>query len=315
MAVVRQVNLSSNISGVAKYTDPNLVIPWGLSHNKGGPWFLALNGTSLGEIYQGNGQRKNLVVDIPRYNPEIPNTPTDVVTFGESTIIVTHAGVILLYNPNINPTSATILINRSSVDANYTGITFFEGYFYVANFHSGYIEMYDSGFNFISQFNDPSVPAGYVPWNVKAFDCRIFVTFVPSSLTPGVGNGLIDVFLPNGVFEKRFNSSGPLNLPWGLAKTDRWGCLKDALIVGNNGDGYINAFCFDTGFLLEPILARGTPFCDQDVPNKTPVQIIGLFGLGFGNDGCAGNCDELYFNAAINDGTGGLFGRLEFDRK
>ena len=51
----QQTNLVSDIAGVALFTDPNLVNPWGLSHNPTGPWWISDNGTGLSTLYNGNG--------------------------------------------------------------------------------------------------------------------------------------------------------------------------------------------------------------------------------------------------------------------
>src|SRR5579862_2726007 len=49
----RQTNLVSDIAGVARTTDPNLVNPWGLAELPGGPLWVADNGTGVASIYVG----------------------------------------------------------------------------------------------------------------------------------------------------------------------------------------------------------------------------------------------------------------------
>jgi hypothetical protein len=44
--------------------------------------------------------------------------------------------------------------------------------------------------------------------------------------------------------------------------------------------------------------------------NRQPVEIEGLWGIRFGNDGTAGSSRELFFAAGIDDEAHGLFGKL-----
>ena len=61
--------------------------------------------------------------------------------------------------------------------------------------------------------------------------------------TAGPGNGFVNTFDLNGNFLKRVVSNGPLNSPWGVAIAPaNWGAFGGALLVGNFGDGTINAF-------------------------------------------------------------------------
>jgi len=72
---------------------------------------------------------------------------------------------------------------------------------------------------------------------------------------PGPGNGFVDVFDLDGNLIKRLISNGALNSPWGLALApSNFGDLSNSLLVGNFGDGVINAFNPGTGAPLGPIL-------------------------------------------------------------
>src|SRR5947199_3189402 len=61
----QQTNLVSDIAGVARFTDANLVNPWGLSHSPTGPWWVSDNGTGVATLYDGSGRAIPLVVTIP----------------------------------------------------------------------------------------------------------------------------------------------------------------------------------------------------------------------------------------------------------
>lgn len=96
---------------------------------------------------------------------------------------------------------------------------------------------------------------------------------------------------------------GRLNSPWGLALAPAdFGRFSNALLVGNFGDGRINAYDLNTGEFLGQL---------RDQAN-TPITIDDLWALGFGNDANAGLHNELFFTAGINDEADGLFGKITF---
>ena len=80
------------------------------------------------------------------------------------------------------------------------------------------INVFDSTFAPVSlpgAFTDPTLPAGYVPFNVRDIDGKVYVTYAPSgvanqrAVTPG--QGFVNVFDENGAFCK--GSSATTNLP------------------------------------------------------------------------------------------------------
>jgi uncharacterized protein (TIGR03118 family) len=112
----------------------------------------------------------------------------------------------------------------------------------------------------------------------------------------GPGNGFVDVFDTSGNFLQRLVSMGPLNSPWGLALAPSdFGQFSNDLLVGNFGDGVINAFNPTSGLLLGQL----------DNAGGSPITIDGLWGLRFGNGGNGGAPDTLFFIAGI-PGTGML---------
>ena len=72
------------------------------------------------------------------------------------------------------------------------------------------------------------------------------------------------------------------------------------MLVGNFGDGTINAFDITTGALAGTLLNA----------QSQPIVNEGLWGLTFGNGGNGGNSGTLYFAAGIEDETHGLFGSI-----
>jgi uncharacterized protein (TIGR03118 family) len=64
----------------------------------------------------------------------------------------------------------------------------------------------------------------------------------------GRGKGFVDVFTNDGALVRRLVTRGALNSPWGLALApDSFGSFGGALLVGNFGDGSINAYNPVTG--------------------------------------------------------------------
>ncbi|MGH9761724.1 MAG: TIGR03118 family protein [Blastocatellia bacterium] len=117
----------------------------------------------------------------------------------------------------------------------------------------------------------------------------------------GVGNGFVDIFSPGGTLMRQFAAQGTLNSPWGMVFAQSFGVFSNALLVGNFGDGTINAFDIDTGnFLGQLTDTRGLP-----------IFIDGLWSLVFGNGGQGGNPNVLYFTAGPNSEADGLFGDLQ----
>src|SRR5262249_11411545 len=89
-----QTNLLSDIPGVARLTDSNLVNPWGLTFAPTGPFWISDNGTGLAAVYDGAGQsvppNAPLVVTIPLPPRGSGNAaPTSTVFNGTGDFIVT----------------------------------------------------------------------------------------------------------------------------------------------------------------------------------------------------------------------------------
>jgi uncharacterized protein (TIGR03118 family) len=122
---------------------------------------------------------------------------------------------------------------------------------------------------------------------------------------PGSGFGFVSVFAPNGQFVRRIASHGALNAPWGLALAPAsFGRFSNRLLVGNFGDGAINAYDVATGKFAGRL--RGA--------DHKPIVIEGLWGIAFGNGLLNQPVDTLFFTAEPGDEEHGLFGRLDVIR-
>ena len=114
-----------------------------------------------------------------------------------------------------------------------------------------------------------------------------------------------DVFNTNGNLIKRLISNGPLNSSCGLVQASGdFGSFSNDLLVGNFGDGTINAF--------DPL--SGAFMSQLEDQSGHPIAFEGLCGLLFGNGVNGGAKNQLFFSAGI-PGPGevedhGLFGVL-----
>jgi uncharacterized protein (TIGR03118 family) len=153
-------------------------------------------------------------------------------------------------------------------------------------------------------FADPNIPAGYAPFGIQNIDGSLFVTYAKQNAAKhddvaGAGHGFVDVFDTDGRLLRRFASRGPLNSPWGVARASyAFGRFSGDVLIGNFGNGQVNAFDSDGNFLSA--LRDG---------NGKPIAIDGLWTLTLGG-GRNSNSDTLYFTAGPNGETDGLFGTI-----
>jgi len=106
---------------------------------------------------------------------------------------------------------------------------------------------------------------------------------------------------------RRVASKGPLDSPWGLAlASGNFGLFSNDLLVGNFGNGRINAFDLNANTSGGEAVHLG-PLHSSKGP---PLKIDGLWALQFGNGAGAGSKDTLFFTAGPFDESHGLFGSL-----
>jgi uncharacterized protein (TIGR03118 family) len=327
-------NLQSDIAGVADRTDPNLVNAWGLALNTNANIFwVADNGSGLSTLYQLDGTLVPLVVTIPPTSADTGTppqaAPTGIVfsTFQNAFLLSDgqpaafifdgEDGSITAWNGGLKPvTSAVNKVDNSAARAVYKGLALAvrpDGggpTLYATNFHDGTVDIFDSKFQQIKiagSFVDPNPPpvpegaTGWAPFGIANIDNLLYVTFAAQNGekhddVAGPHNGFVDVFNTEGHLLKRLITGGQLDSPWGLARVpDHFGRFDDeVLLVGNFGNGQINAYDIRSGAFLSTLLHR----TDQ------PLEFNGLWSLVFVKD-------HLYFTAGIADEAHGLFGVIE----
>lgn len=334
-----QTNLVSDISGTAP--DSNLVNPWGLARGPATPFWVANNGTGTSSLYDGLGNpfpaASPLVVNVPppkNASAGTKATPTGIIFNGSMDfavaagkpalfIFVTEDGTISGWNSSVNLHNAILMKDNSASGAVYKGATIAElngkHFLYVTNFHSGHIEVYDSGFNRVTLKGDafsgddddsdfePSRLRDLSPFNVQNVGGNLVVTYAkPDAVrhddVKGPGFGAVAIFSPSGKLLARLQHGDWLNAPWGvaLAPSD-FGEFSHALLIGNFGSGQIaayNPFTFKFMGLMKN-------------PDDSTLSIDGLWALVFGNGANSAAYNALFFTAGIQGEAHGLFGSVK----
>jgi len=318
-----QVNLASDVPGLAPVTDLNLVNPWGMSFSPTGPFWFADNGSGVSDLLDGRGQPVPLVVTVP------PGSPTGTafnegpgfvvsengVSAPSRFLFATEDGTLSGWTEVVDPSRALLAVDNSSVGAVYKGLALAtdaagQSFLYAADFGRGTIDVFDQDFRPIARpgsFQDPNLPDGFAPFNIQNIHNLLVVTYAQQDDAhqddvAGEGHGFIDVFDPGGSLLERFASGGALNSPWGLALAPaEFGPFGGTLLVGNNGDGRINAYDPRSGAFLGPL-------ADD---NGIPITIPELWALTFGNDHEGGAADTLFFTAGLDHEQHGLFGAIQ----
>jgi uncharacterized protein (TIGR03118 family) len=323
-----QVNLVSDVPGLAALVSPDLVNPWGISTSPNGEFWISEAGMGTTALFNGAGTPHGLVVQVP--SPLGEGTPTGTVfnstgqgfdisaggmTASSIFLFATTDGTIAGWNPAVAPYQTITAISQPGAD--FTGLALSAGpggtYLYVTDFANGTVDVFNDQFQRLALpggFRDASIPAGFSPFNVAVIDGEVFVTYAhrgnssggagARELEPQSTGGFVDVFDLKGQFQKRL-TGGDLNAPWGIVKAPGdFGLLGNDILVGGFGDGHISAFDPVTGRFINTL---------NDTQGR-PIAVGGLWALIFGNGASAGDTDTLYFTAGINGQRHGLFGAI-----
>jgi uncharacterized protein (TIGR03118 family) len=341
-----QTNLVSDVPGMAAVPDSHLLNPWGLSSGPTTPLWVSDNNGGVSTLYNGQGAIVPLVVSIPTETNGSPGSPTGTVfnSAGKGFDVVAGdptTSAFFFFDTEDGDIDAWAGGNQATVEvknagAGYKGLAFGadaagDNLLYAANFAQDTIDVFDQNFKLVQgaagssamkspitiagTFNDPTLPAGYAPFNIQAINGLLYVEYAQFDPTtteglPGAGKGFVDIYNGDGVLmtPNHLTSGGALNAPWGVALApSNFGSFSNDLLVGNFGDGHINAFDPVHGtFIAQLTLANGQAFQEDD-----------LWALRFGNgatDKTTGALlaptNTLYFTAGINDQKDGLLGTL-----
>jgi len=243
-------------------------------------------------------------------------------------LFATEDGTIVGWNPGVNPpgfdpkkhgTYGIIAVDNSNnpivgQGAVYKGLAIATDAggttrLYVTNFRAGTVEVYDTNFKPVvspGTFTDSTLPRGYAPFNIGLVSGKLVVTYavqdaVKHDDVAGMSHGVVDIFDLGGQSFQRLIQHGQLNSPWGVALAPAgFGALGGSLLIGNFGNGHIDAYNPTTGLFIDKL---------RD-PRGHEIVIDGLWSLRVGNGGNGGKTDTVYFTAGPNGEQDGLFGAI-----
>ena len=334
-----RTNLISNVMNRHPgLVDPNLKNAWGITAGPSTPIWVSDNNSSKATVYSGgvNGSKVtlDLTVPVPGGNPtgQVFN-PTTAFPVGGST---GPAAIFIVDSDSIGSTQSPgeiaawdggkKFVVEDSPTGGPGGMTptgaVFKGLaiaastkagpeLFAADVANGTVDVFNSSFASVStptEFKDPMLPAGYVPFGIQNLGNKIYVTYGKQNASKtdvlrGAGLGVVDVYSVNGVLLHHLVSNGsssPLDAPWGLAIAPAgFGPFAGDLLVGNLGNGWVNAFNPATGAFMGTL----------DGSNGYPITIHGLWGLMVGNSAFGGS-SSVVFSAGPNHYNNGVVGIL-----
>jgi uncharacterized protein (TIGR03118 family) len=315
-----QANAATNVyavkvvaadAGAAPHTDANLVNPWGLAASSGSPWWVANQGTNTTSLYAADGTPNALVVSNP-------GTPAGIVFNNTSAFVINGLATQFIFadrNATIRAYSSsfgTSTVTTAFGTGSFTGLAIVAGpSLVVANFGDGVVAGFDSSFHAMSlgsKFVDPTLPAGYAPYNVQNLGGTIFIAFAQRStagaVVVGRGLGIVAAFDSQGNFLRVVAKNGAaLNAPWGMALAPAsFGLFAGDLLVANTGNGQIHAYRLTGGIYKHDGVLR--------LADGTPLKVPAIHGIAFGNGGTAGPAGRLYFTAGPGKGAHGQLGYI-----
>jgi uncharacterized protein (TIGR03118 family) len=308
---VVQTNLVSDIPAMAAVTDPDLKNPWGVSFSATSPFWVSDEATNASTLYGATGTPSSLIVTVA-------GGPTGQVfnSAGAGNFLLggspanflfdTLAGQIYAWNSTAGTTAQSM---ATTTGASFTGLALDSNasgnFLYAANSAgSGGIDVFNSSFGaatLAGSFTDPDLPSGYVPYNIQNIGGLLYVEYENPSSMRTLGSGVVSVFDANGNFiQQLIGPGGQLESPWGITIAPAgFAGFSNDLLVGNFGNGEINAFNPVTGLFLGTLSdSSGNPIVNQD-----------LWALAVRTGGSF-DSNAVYFTAGINHQTDGLFGEL-----
>jgi uncharacterized protein (TIGR03118 family) len=330
-----QVNLVDNNGAYgAPHQDAKQMNAWGLSWSPTGTAWVNSQSGHVSALYSGEGVAPRAAVDIPSPVDTIGGNPTGTVFNGSTAFLLPNGnparflfvgldGILSGWNGG----NRALTIKNNSATSVYTGMAIGTSggmnYIYASDFKSGKIDVWDGSFNSVAMdFRDPWLPSGYSPFNIQNIGDWLYVLYAkvgPDGRdAKGVGNGVVSIFNMDGSFVKRFATKDLLNSPWGVAqapagffednndddrsmgsKTDKHYSDSTLILVGNFGDGKINAY------------SPHGDFIGQLKAHNHTIVIDGLWALSFAPvTATTIDPNRLYFTAGPNHEQDGLFGYL-----
>ena len=324
-----QVNLVANNGNYgAAHIDPHLMNAWGIAFSGNGIAWVSSQEGHVSSVYDREGNfipaRPEVAIPSPGGstggNPTgavlniDPNTSDFKLSNNASARFMFAGADGVLSGWNGAAGNNALVITNNAPEASYTGLAMAQAtsgayYLYAANFSQGRIDVWDKNFHTVAMpFTDPMLPADYSPFNIQNVGGMLYVMYAKlgddGDEVAKPGNGYVDIYDAMGTLVSRFVSQGQLNAPWGVAWapagffSDESGVGQPAVLIGNLGDGRINAYSTE-GRYLGQLRSHGNP-----------IVIDGLWAISFPPATSTIDPNRLYFAAGPNDEKDGLFGYI-----
>ena len=297
----------------AANVDRSLVNAWGIAATSTGPWWTANEASSTSTLYSGSGRKQLLTV-------KVAGGPTGIAFYGGKGFRVSAGGrsdparfvyacedgMLRAWTPTVPTgwsTSSVVVVDEGASAAVFRGVAILDERAYATDFHNGHVDVYDPRWRRVLQRNafvDHAIPEWYAPFGIQAIGGHVFVTYVyraPVNGNDAPTGGYVDEFDRDGRLVARVARSGVLNAPWGLALAPRsFGRFGGDLLVGNFGDGRINAYRRSSGGWSFDGTLHDT--------HGRPIVVNGLWGMAFGNGAMAGAANTLFFTSGPHEWRG-----------
>jgi uncharacterized protein (TIGR03118 family) len=340
-ASLSRTDLVAGTAGTrALNTDPNLGEPWGVVLPEQLPAVVTSRESNTSTSYDGAGiarpSSQPLQIHLPSGPLGVAFGAAGVVINPSDGFVVTargrsaparllyagSGGMIAGWSPEVDAHKALVAYVADDA-AVYTALaiaissTPSESRLYAADFRNAKVDVFDRAFRKQTRsatrfaFAEPALPPRYAPFGVAVIGELVYVAYAqqlaPANPDPvsGSGAGLVAVFTMEGNFITRLiTSGGALDAPWAMVRAPAESSvpLAGTLLVGNTGDGRINAFDTATGALLGTLTdAMGAA-----------LVVPSLHGLAFGNGFAGQPRPTLFFTAGAHDGAQGWYGRIDF---
>ncbi len=339
-----QVNLVANNGNYnAAHIDATLKNAWGIAWSPGGTAWVNSQGGHVSELYNGEGVKAALTVNVPSPggneggNPTgiifNPNVADFVIPSGNTTaptravfIFVGVDGIVSGWNPSWGNHAFTKFNNVST--SAYTGLAIASNggsnFLYAADFRARKISVWNKTWAPVAMsFTDPHLPAGYSPFNIQEVNGQLFVMYAKvgsdGRSQAGRGLGIVNIFTPAGVFVKRFGEREKLNAPWGVTMAPA-GFFPQEM---DDDDGDDDDGDDDGDHIPQPKILVGNfgdgkinvyslsgKFLGQLKSHDHVISIDKLWAIGFAPTTSPISQNRLYFAAGPNNEEDGLFGYI-----
>jgi len=212
----KATNLVSDKTGVARYTDPNLLDAWGMAELPGGGFIVADALSGFVTFYSHNGTTLRSPVTVPpapSLPPGTPGSPAGLVANPTSEFVIskdgksapalylfsTLDGLICGWNPAVDPDNAVIMVDNSALSpfpASYSDLSMARnkaGQMILYATDSGIsaaqsnndVAMYDGNFHLLGTFTDPNAPSNMAAYSARPVNGKLYVNY--AAFTPLAG--------------------------------------------------------------------------------------------------------------------------------